>query len=77
MAEAEKYAYADRSEYLLIRLCESAVALTHTKPMRENAGRSNLISQTFQPDKPGKLALHEATRPPTSRWWIKTAMPWR
>lgn len=42
MAEAEKYAYADRSEYLgYSGLCESAVAGADPQSLCKNVGRSN------------------------------------
>lgn len=79
MAEAEKHAYADRSEYLgdpdFVKVpWQALTSKAYAKSIAEQidinkAKPSSQIRASWR--------LTRATRPPTSRWWIRTAMRWR
>jgi gamma-glutamyltranspeptidase/glutathione hydrolase len=80
MAEAEKYAYADRSEYLgdpdFVKVPWQALTnKDYAKSLAQqiDVNKAKPSSQI----RPGKLSPMKVTRPPTIRWWIKTVMPWR
>ena len=80
MAEAEKHAYADRSEYLgdpdFVKVPWQA--LTSKAYAKAIAAGSTSIRRSL-PARSARASWRpmKATRPPTSRWSIKTAMRWR
>ncbi len=79
MAEAE-HAYADRSEYLGDPDFVNVPWQALTSKAYAKAIAAEIDVNKAKPSsqiRPGKLAPYEATRPPTSRWSIKTAMRWR
>lgn len=80
MAEAEKYAYADRSEYLgdpdFVKVPWQALTnKAYAKSLAEQID-INKAKPSSQINR-ASLPRTKVTKPPTSRWWIKTATPWR
>lgn len=80
MAEAEKHAYADRSEYLgdpdFVKVPWQA--LTSKAYAKSIAGQIDVNkAKPSSQIRPGKLAPMKAIRLPISRWWIRTVTPLR
>lgn len=80
MAEAEKHAYADRSEYLGDPDFVNVPWQALTSKAYAKAIAAEIDVNKAKPSsqiRPASWRPMKATRPPTSRWSIKTAMRWR